>query len=170
MPKQCFTVMACDSKLHAIILWHVISVKLKIGKKITGLEILTLNCKKFSIFPNLQNWCLRGSHTVYRYILESRGHLNLFKMFLCAAHTDVFTSKHNTMDFYKSKLCLTWSCKWIIYNTITGHTCWSVGMWLTCHIKFCTCNKSITEHTCWSVVMWLTCHVKFCTCDNSTLK
>ena len=28
------------------LLWHVISVKLNIGKKITGLEIMTLNCEK----------------------------------------------------------------------------------------------------------------------------
>ena len=33
----------CDSKLHTIILWHVISVKLNIGQKIPGLEITTLN-------------------------------------------------------------------------------------------------------------------------------
>ena len=43
MPKQCCIAMASDSKLHAIILWHVISVKLNIGKKITGLKIMTLN-------------------------------------------------------------------------------------------------------------------------------
>ena len=35
MPKEHFTVMLCDSKLHAI-LWHVISLKLNIGKKITA--------------------------------------------------------------------------------------------------------------------------------------
>ena len=40
-----------DSKLLAIILWHVISAKLNIGKKITGLEIMTL--KKSSMFPDL---------------------------------------------------------------------------------------------------------------------
>ena len=43
MPKQCCIAMASDSKLHAIILWHVISVKLNIGKKITGLKIMKLN-------------------------------------------------------------------------------------------------------------------------------
>ena len=35
MPKQYFIAVVCDSKLHAIILWHVISMKLNIGKKIT---------------------------------------------------------------------------------------------------------------------------------------
>ena len=55
MPKQRFADMACDSKSHAIILWRVINVKLNIGKKITGLEIMTLNCKKFSMLPNLLN-------------------------------------------------------------------------------------------------------------------
>ena len=38
--------MVCDSKLHAIILWCVMSVKLIIGKKIAGLEIMTLDRKK----------------------------------------------------------------------------------------------------------------------------
>ena len=42
-PKQRFIVMACDSKSHAIVLWCVISVKLDIGTKITGLEIMVLN-------------------------------------------------------------------------------------------------------------------------------
>ena len=50
MSKQHFIVMVCDSKLLAI-LWHVTSVKLNIGKKITGLEIMTL--KKSSMFPDL---------------------------------------------------------------------------------------------------------------------
>ena len=45
MPKQHFTAMTCDSKSHTIILWHVISMKLNIGKK-TGLKIMTLNPKK----------------------------------------------------------------------------------------------------------------------------
>ena len=36
--KQSLIAMACDSKLHAITLWRVISVKLNIGKKITGSE------------------------------------------------------------------------------------------------------------------------------------
>ena len=38
IPKQHFIAMACDSKLHAMILWHVMSVKLNIAKKIAGLE------------------------------------------------------------------------------------------------------------------------------------
>ena len=99
MPKQRFADMACDSKSHAIILWRVINVKLNIGKKITGLEIMTLNCKKFSMLPNLLNWRLRGSHTVYRNIWESRGHLNLTEVFLCVAHTNVFTSKYYTIQW-----------------------------------------------------------------------
>ena len=41
-PKQDFIVMTCDSKL----LHHVISMKLNIGKKMTELEIMTLNYKK----------------------------------------------------------------------------------------------------------------------------
>ena len=41
MPKKCLIAMANNSKLHAIILWQVISMKLNIHKKITGLEIMT---------------------------------------------------------------------------------------------------------------------------------
>ena len=37
-PKQHFIAMACDSELHAMIIWHVMSVKLNIAKKIAGLE------------------------------------------------------------------------------------------------------------------------------------
>ena len=33
--------------------YNNISMKLDIGKKITGLEIMTWNCKKSSMFPNL---------------------------------------------------------------------------------------------------------------------
>ena len=42
-PTQYFIAMAHDSKLHNTILWRVISVKMRIGKKITGFEIMTLN-------------------------------------------------------------------------------------------------------------------------------
>ena len=37
--------MVCVSKSHAI-LWPVIHVKLNVGKKLTGLEIMALNLKK----------------------------------------------------------------------------------------------------------------------------
>lgn len=50
-PKQCFITMTCYSELYAIILWCVISKKLNVGKKITGLEMMMLNCmKKTSMF------------------------------------------------------------------------------------------------------------------------
>ena len=38
MPKQHFISMACDSKLHAMVTWHVMSLKLNVAKKIVGLE------------------------------------------------------------------------------------------------------------------------------------
>ena len=47
MPKQWLIAMTCDSKI--ILLWHVISVKSNIGKKITGLQTgiqMTLNHEK----------------------------------------------------------------------------------------------------------------------------
>ena len=44
--KQRSIVMACNLESHATILWCVISTKLNIGKKVTGLEIMTLNCEK----------------------------------------------------------------------------------------------------------------------------
>ena len=46
MPKQHFIAIACDSKLHAMILWNVMSMKLNVAKKIAGLEIITLNHEK----------------------------------------------------------------------------------------------------------------------------
>ena len=46
MPKTRFIAMACDSKSPAIIIWHVISMKLNIGYRITGLGIMTWNPKK----------------------------------------------------------------------------------------------------------------------------
>ena len=54
-----------------------------------------------------------------------------------------FLILYNTVHFYKSKLYLPWSCKWIIYKRITEHTCWSIGMELTRHIKFCMCDNSM---------------------------
>ena len=42
--------MACNSKSHVIMLWHVISMKLNIGKKITGLEMMTSDQKKSACF------------------------------------------------------------------------------------------------------------------------
>ena len=48
----------------------------------------------------------------------------------------------NAMDFYQWKLKFTWSWKQIICKRITEHTCWSVGVKLTCHIKFCMCINS----------------------------
>ena len=54
-----------DSNTHAII-W------LAWKWKITGSEIMTLNHKKSSMFPNLCNWYLRGSCTVYWDTLQSR--------------------------------------------------------------------------------------------------
>ena len=79
-PKQSFIAMACNSKLHVIILWRVISMKLNIGMEITGFDIMTLNCKKISIFPNLYKSCLRGSYTVYRDVLENRQVGRAFKL------------------------------------------------------------------------------------------
>ena len=53
MPKRHLIDMACDSKWHAIKLWQVIGVELNIGKKIRGLEIMTLNREKLNMFSNL---------------------------------------------------------------------------------------------------------------------
>ena len=41
MQKQHFIAMARDSELHTIVLRCVISMKLNIGKNITGLEMMT---------------------------------------------------------------------------------------------------------------------------------
>ena len=67
--KATFCFYGRHSKLQAIPLRSVISMKLNIGKSITGLEMMvSMN----GMFPNLQNWCLRGSYTVFRDVLESR--------------------------------------------------------------------------------------------------
>ena len=50
------------------------------------------------------------------------------------------------MDIYKWKLNSLSSCKWIICKGITEHSCWSVGMQLTCHIKFCMCDDSMPKY------------------------
>ena len=52
MPKQRFTAMTGDSKLHTIDLRRVISMKLNIGKNITRLEMMT---SMNGMFLNLQN-------------------------------------------------------------------------------------------------------------------
>ena len=48
--KHVITSTNNDLESHAIILWRLISVKLNIGKKITGLEIMTLNREKIQRF------------------------------------------------------------------------------------------------------------------------
>ena len=45
--KTTFNCYGVDSKSHKI--WGVISMKLSISKKITGLETLTLNCKIYHV-------------------------------------------------------------------------------------------------------------------------
>ena len=50
MPKQRFIAMAGDSKLYTIVLRCVISIKLDIGKNITGLEIMTSINQMFPIY------------------------------------------------------------------------------------------------------------------------
>ena len=52
MPKQRFIAMTGDSKLHTIVLRYVTSMKLNIGKNITGLEMIT---SMNEMFLNLQN-------------------------------------------------------------------------------------------------------------------
>ena len=58
----------------------MISMKLNIGKKITGSEIMTLNLEKICMFPNLYKPCLSVSCTVYRDVLESRQVGKMFKL------------------------------------------------------------------------------------------
>ena len=53
MSKQNFIAMACDSKLDAIILWPVITVKLNVHEKIAGLEINNTESQTSSMFLNL---------------------------------------------------------------------------------------------------------------------
>ena len=64
MPKQYFIAMACDSKLNNIT-WCVISMKLSVGKKITGLEIMTLNRKKIWHVFRLIELMFKGEFTQF---------------------------------------------------------------------------------------------------------
>ena len=76
------------------------------------------------------------------FICSLASHLLNSIVFVCHSHWCVyFRILYNTMDFYKWKLNLTWSCKWIICKRITENACWSVGVWLACCIKSYICDK-----------------------------
>ena len=60
MPKQSLIAMGCNSKLYVKILWYVISMELNIGKKIRGLETMTLNCKKIKHVSKLIEFMFKG--------------------------------------------------------------------------------------------------------------
>ena len=71
MPKQQIIAMACNWKLHTIRLWHAISMKLNIGKTITGLEIRTLNCKKIYYVTKLLEVMFKGElHCLHKDFYE----------------------------------------------------------------------------------------------------
>ena len=70
-----------------------------------------------------------------------------------------FQILYNTIDFCKCKLNLIWSCKRIIWKRTTEHFCWSVGVLLTRHIKFCMCDHSTPKQI-------LAC-VGTCECDRT---
>ena len=84
---------------------------------------------------------------------------------VCRSHWCVyFQILFNIMDIYEWKLSLSWSCKWIICKRITKHTCWSVGMWLTHHIKFCTCKNSILNTAMYGHVQVQSCAIHWQAC------
>ena len=58
----------------------------------------------------------------------------------CILFPLMFTSKYYIIQW--TSMNRKWSCKWIICKQITEHTCWSVAMQLTYHIKFCPCDNS----------------------------
>ena len=70
-----------------------------------------------------------------------------------------FQILYNTIDFCKCNLSLIWSCKRIIWKRITEHFCWSVGVLLTRHMKFCMCDHSTPKQI-------LAC-VGTCQCDST---
>ena len=81
MPKQCFIAMACDSKSHTIVIWHVIDTKLNIGKKITGLEIMTLNREKKKNVSKLIELMFKGELLFLQgCVLKSRLVRGMFKL------------------------------------------------------------------------------------------
>ena len=72
MSKKRFVDMVCNSKLLTIILWGVISVMLNIGKKIKGLEIMTLNQEKVSVFKLIELMFKGESHYLQEYFRKQR--------------------------------------------------------------------------------------------------
>ena len=92
--------------------------------------------------------CSVASRLLSSSVFVRRPHLRLYSQIL-----------YSTIDFYEWKLNLIWSCKWIVWKRITEHTCWSVGVLLTRHIKFCTCDHSTPKQI-------LAC-VDTCECDRT---
>ena len=70
--------MVCGSKLYAIISWPVIGVKLNIGKKITGLEIIALHCEKIYHVSKLIELMFNGElHCLQNGFLQMESQLNM---------------------------------------------------------------------------------------------
>ena len=112
-----------DSKWHTIIFWFVISMKLNIGKKITGLEMKNLACFQLEELRFTgEVHCLQGCYRKQ----TGRGDIWTCLKCFCVTHTDLFTSKCYIMQWNFTNGNSTWSCKSIICKGITEHTCWSV--------------------------------------------
>ena len=66
-----------------------------------------------------------------------------------------FQILYNTMDFWKWKINLIWSCKLIICYRITQHPCWRVGMQLFA----CATIACLNKYWCvWVRASVVTCH------------
>ena len=83
MPKQYCIAMACDSKLNNIT-WCVISMKLSIVKKITGLEIMTLNRKKIWHVSRLIELMFKGElHSLQGCFRKQTGREDVYTLPTC---------------------------------------------------------------------------------------
>ena len=102
-PKQHFTAMTSDSKLHNIVcvisiklnisqkitgfvLWHVISMKLNIGQKITRLEIITFTCKKNLACFQTGKTDVRAYSSSLLHTIIAGNHLPFLKMYSNFSH------------------------------------------------------------------------------------
>ena len=71
-----------------------------------------------------------SSRLFFHYVLRCS-----VKCFICSIALHLLSQiLDNTIDFYKWKLKLIWSCKWIIWKRITEHTCWSIAINWSCKV------------------------------------
>ena len=81
--------MAYDFKLHVMILWYGLSVKLNIAKKIV--KVRNNDIESWKNVACLQTyWCLSGTYTDYKDVFENRQAGRMFKIVNPKHEEDLF--------------------------------------------------------------------------------